>query len=295
MKWGPLPGGKDYIPAHFRDTENRQTMALNDLPSPMGQGQTFDELTHPRNRMESVLSSTRESRPHQDFQFEDINGASGESKLNSSAGHVNSDLDHVYNSEGHDKGHLGQDLGDDKESLKKDKKASNKFVSFSTTNELKEIDSPCPKQIVRSESNSSTEGDPLDFQNVIIRKPPAPDYGRRTVRKPPVIEVNYDPEVLEAKDSGTYFCVICQTEKANEFQKKLDCEHIFCEECIDGYFARRPQCPVCKRSYGVVQGNMPFGIMSHYTVTQSLPGYEHERGGTIVIEYDIPDGVQTVI
>lgn len=86
-------------------------------------------------------------------------------------------------------------------------------------------------------------------------------------------------------------CVICMCPVTDP--KALLCGHKFCTDCIDQYFDKcQPKCPSCGRLYGVMRGNQPPGTMNVRVVRQNLAGYESFN--TIKIEYDIPDGIQTV-
>ena len=71
-----------------------------------------------------------------------------------------------------------------------------------------------------------------------------------------------------------------------------NCEHKFCEVCINKCFDHKRECPVCRTVYGMLQGNQPkSGTMHSTTCGTALPGYTCR---TIVIEYSFPDGTQTV-
>lgn len=86
-------------------------------------------------------------------------------------------------------------------------------------------------------------------------------------------------------------CVICMCPITDG--KKLDCGHRFCADCIDEYFTRcQPKCPSCGKLFGVMRGNQPPGNMNVRIVPQSLAGYDGCQ--TIRIDYNIPDGIQTV-
>jgi hypothetical protein len=92
-------------------------------------------------------------------------------------------------------------------------------------------------------------------------------------------------------EDGDEDCVICMCAMSDE--KKLPCGHKFCTDCIDEYFRRcQPKCPSCGKLYGVMRGNQPPGTMDVRVVPNSLPGYDSYQ--TIRIEYNIPDGIQTV-
>jgi hypothetical protein len=43
-------------------------------------------------------------------------------------------------------------------------------------------------------------------------------------------------------------CSICLNEIKEEDKKKLNCPHVFHEECIDKWFQRSHKCPLCRKS-----------------------------------------------
>ncbi|XP_066564633.1 E3 ubiquitin-protein ligase DTX3L isoform X2 [Amia ocellicauda] len=85
-------------------------------------------------------------------------------------------------------------------------------------------------------------------------------------------------------------CPIC----LDAFQKKmaLQCKHEFCEGCLkEAVRVSGAVCPVCKDVFGKVEGNQPPGRMRHTKSATSLPGFPH--CGSICIDYEIPNGIQT--
>lgn len=87
-------------------------------------------------------------------------------------------------------------------------------------------------------------------------------------------------------------CAVCMCPPTNP--KELEkCGHKFCTTCIEQCFKKmKPACPICGTLYGKIVGNMPRGTMTHHTDPYSqLPGYEGH--GTIMIEYNFPNGIQT--
>ena len=55
----------------------------------------------------------------------------------------------------------------------------------------------------------------------------------------------------------------------------------------------KPACPVCGKIFGVLKGIQPDGRMDiSKDYSKKLPG--HPKCGTIVIQYNIPSGYQTV-
>ena len=71
------------------------------------------------------------------------------------------------------------------------------------------------------------------------------------------------------------------------------CKHVFCESCIKSSFQVKEECPICRKGYGIICGTQPTnGIMTVTHEAWGLPGYYSYR--TIVIDYFIPGGIQTV-
>lgn len=101
-------------------------------------------------------------------------------------------------------------------------------------------------------------------------------------------------KVEEVKQEEEENCVICMDKITN--MKKLEkCGHKFCTDCIDQYFNTAKQtCPTCGTVYGITKGTQPANAMMNVTIsTVHLPGYQNIN--TIVIEYDVPNGIQGVI
>ncbi|XP_069086678.1 E3 ubiquitin-protein ligase DTX3L-like [Pleurodeles waltl] len=85
-------------------------------------------------------------------------------------------------------------------------------------------------------------------------------------------------------------CCICM----DNFKEKLTtkCNHSFCKMCWEQAIAVKPECPICKSTYGKIEGNQPEGIMAHrYLKDLHLPGFEY--CGTIEIQYHFQSGYQT--
>lgn len=104
----------------------------------------------------------------------------------------------------------------------------------------------------------------------------------------------FEKEAGGADGGGTKeddICPICMDEFSN--QKKLDCGHGFCEECLRrSVESLGASCPVCKKVFGKVEGNQPTGTMNEHIQRSCLPGFKH--CDTIVINYNIPGGIQSV-
>lgn len=95
----------------------------------------------------------------------------------------------------------------------------------------------------------------------------------------------------QAADDEEDMCPICLDKFTNK--QKLGCSHMFCSSCLDGAVkSMGPQCPVCKKIFGQVVGDQPNGTMTYDIIRFKLPGFP--KCDTIVINYSIPDGIQTV-
>ncbi|VDI58448.1 deltex [Mytilus galloprovincialis] len=143
------------------------------------------------------------------------------------------------------------------------------------------------RPVQRTLSQSSVDEVMLDFTNYPskrkIRRPRKPKPKSKTSEVPP----SQSPPPTEA-----FFCSICQSKKHETWKRVLEkCGHEFCSECIKKHFEEKPSCPNCNTFYGKPLGNQPWGVMSCRTVNQYLPGFPGTD--TIIIDYDIPDGIQT--
>ena len=109
-----------------------------------------------------------------------------------------------------------------------------------------------------------------------------------TEKAVPSKQQKYVENTLQSEDQKCMICFQTITEP-----KTLGCSHTFCQDCIQHMFSRyQPKCPCCGRLYGVCRGNQPDGKMKTEKLNCSLPGYEGHK--TIVINYDIPGGIQGV-
>ena len=87
-------------------------------------------------------------------------------------------------------------------------------------------------------------------------------------------------------------CSIClgYIEDAQSMKK---CKHVFCRGCISEALSHKPVCPICGEIYGALRGNQPDGnMLVHKNPKLKLPGF---KCGSIIIEYILPGGRQTVI
>lgn len=91
-----------------------------------------------------------------------------------------------------------------------------------------------------------------------------------------------------------YDCPVCLENLAGETKAIPICGHKVCGECWKGLQTCNPVCPVCRKVYGTLRGNQPKNARMTSKVDRfiHLPGYE--PFSTIVIDYSVPDGIQTV-
>ncbi|XP_055965379.1 E3 ubiquitin-protein ligase DTX3L [Sorex fumeus] len=92
------------------------------------------------------------------------------------------------------------------------------------------------------------------------------------------------------QDDNKNLCSICM-DTISDKKVLPKCKHEFCTDCINKAFSFKPVCPMCQTSYGVQKGNQPEGTMSVNFMKTPLPGYDH--CGTIVIHYNMKEGIQT--
>lgn len=101
------------------------------------------------------------------------------------------------------------------------------------------------------------------------------------------------PSPKHSKDHEDELCPICMDPIVSVRKETLRCKHSFCKDCLKTAFEYKPICPTCGELYGTLKGTQPDGgRMKVNTISSSLPGYE--KYGTIIIEYYIPSGIQTV-
>jgi Zinc finger, C3HC4 type (RING finger) len=92
--------------------------------------------------------------------------------------------------------------------------------------------------------------------------------------------------------SGDNVCSIC-LDRLKSSVKSLTCGHTFHPACIDKQFIYQPKCPCCGKIFGQLKGEVLNNQnMSVSNTRDSLDGYP--GCGTIVINYTIPDGIQSV-
>lgn len=96
---------------------------------------------------------------------------------------------------------------------------------------------------------------------------------------------------VDKAENEPLMCIICMDDKMEDPVMLKYCQHKFCRSCIEEYFSQKPVCPVCSKVYGEIFGNQPPGTATVYFDSNSLPGY---NCSTIIIHYEIPDGMQTV-
>ncbi|RVE72727.1 hypothetical protein OJAV_G00041050 [Oryzias javanicus] len=91
-------------------------------------------------------------------------------------------------------------------------------------------------------------------------------------------------------DSTEENCPICLSPFTDK--KSLNCKHEFCKLCLQqAEKTSGPICPICRKVFGIIQGDQPDGSMTWTKSYVQLPGFSH--CGTITITYSIPSGRQT--
>ena len=96
----------------------------------------------------------------------------------------------------------------------------------------------------------------------------------------------------EGKHDDNKGCPICLEPFDNPIEL-LNCNHKFCAGCLISSFAVKQECPICRTGHGKIYGTMPKdATMTVIRAEWSLPGYE--SCGTIIVQYNIPSGIQTV-
>jgi hypothetical protein len=101
-----------------------------------------------------------------------------------------------------------------------------------------------------------------------------------------------DYDNIDSSEDENLICVVCMDDEMDDPVILKKCRHQFCQNCIKDYFSRKPVCPVCNTVYGNMYGNQPTeGTATVYTDMTPLPGFSCP---TIIINYKIPDGTQTV-
>ena len=78
--------------------------------------------------------------------------------------------------------------------------------------------------------------------------------------------------------------------------KLPDCshDHFFHSRCAEQMLLNSGKCAICSRFYLIKHGNQPkSGTMSVTRGPSMLEGYQIYDVGTIIINYDFPDGIQT--
>lgn len=124
-----------------------------------------------------------------------------------------------------------------------------------------------------SETEQSKEGACLDVAKTEANK---------------IVDPDNDDLVL---DDSSLTCVICMDTELEAPVMLKTCHHQFCRDCIEDYFSHKPICPVCNMVYGELFGNQPPGTATVYKDYAPLPGFSCP---TLIIDYNIPDGKQTV-
>ncbi|XP_078803806.1 uncharacterized protein LOC101164799 isoform X7 [Oryzias latipes] len=91
-------------------------------------------------------------------------------------------------------------------------------------------------------------------------------------------------------DSTEENCPICLSPFTDK--KSLNCKHEFCNLCLQqAKESNGPICPVCRKVFGIIQGDQPDGRMTWTRSSGQVPGFSN--CGIITITYSIPNGTQT--
>ncbi|XP_077983146.1 uncharacterized protein LOC144437988 [Glandiceps talaboti] len=99
------------------------------------------------------------------------------------------------------------------------------------------------------------------------------------------------PSDVASSPAGMGDCDICCI-KDISLTKMNCCGHPICRQCTSKHFTVSPKCPFCQAFVSDTRGDQPKGgRMDDWEERTSLVGFP--GCGTIVIEYYIPDGVQT--
>ncbi|XP_053390228.1 uncharacterized protein LOC128553135 isoform X2 [Mercenaria mercenaria] len=93
---------------------------------------------------------------------------------------------------------------------------------------------------------------------------------------------------LHEKAEANSDCVICMDTVTDA--KTLECGHMFCAECIEGYFRVKKVCPTCGKVCGTITGDQPDGMMIIGKQLSSVAGFEKYK--SIAITYCFNDGTQ---
>ena len=154
--------------------------------------------------------------------------------------------------------------------------------SFSTSN--RDNNSAQPVSLNQSRARGDTDDQTMSTVQTVttgghLRRSNSVDSGMKKAR-------------TEMKKVEDEICAICQ-DKITDL-RRLPCSHAFCKDCIKQAFEHQGEkCPVCGKIFGALQGDQPNGNMKVHTTDVDLEGYP--GCGRIVILYDIPDGIQSVI
>lgn len=123
---------------------------------------------------------------------------------------------------------------------------------------------------------------PNSFKSTLQEGPPK-TQGRRTS----------SPSPLHSKDTEDESCPICMETIEITEKETLECKHSFCRTCLKKAFKYKPVCATCGKVCGTLTGTQPEGgTMRFSKMSIPLPGYD--QYGTIIIQYDIPSGIQKV-
>jgi deltex len=97
---------------------------------------------------------------------------------------------------------------------------------------------------------------------------------------------------VKVANPSAWKCMICDKGVSGQLYQVLMCQHVFHHGCLASSLLRSGTCPTCSKMAGTPRGDMPSGEMTISRTARSCAG--HVGCGTIVIDYSIRRGVQTM-
>lgn len=150
---------------------------------------------------------------------------------------------------------------------------------------ISDVNIPKRKRVLKVQKSSSPGADLAEY-GVVKQSKPTMNFEKVDHLAPLNGSEDDSNDSVELED-----CVICMESITDP--EVLQCGHKFCKSCIKRSFeVFQPKCPSCGRLFGLMRGNQPKGTMTVTTSPRSLGGYEKYK--TIVLLYNIPNGIQDV-
>lgn len=190
---------------------------------------------------------------------------------------------------------------------KRIKELENKIsVQNDSNKKTKEMTENLSRLITQQNTIIKSQQNEIDKMNLSIKNQDArmEELERKIIEKNDVIEqltTSNSNIIMQYNENEQYDTDVETIDKCDECSvistnnKKLGkCGHKICHDCTERQPTIDNTCLKCSNNeYFVFTGNQPLNAKMKIDKTYtSLPGYPNE--GTIVIEYDIPDGVQGV-